>query len=291
MSRWNSFAIPAGIAVAALLSPLASAQTGFKLPRASQAASVAQTLGTSRVSIEYHRPGVKGRVIWGDLVPYGAVWRTGANEATTLELSHPAKVAGHDVPAGKYAFFAIPEKQRWTLILNAQHEQWGAFFHDAAKDVLRFEVEPQVAPFTEWMTFAIDPVAPGTATVRLSWERLQIGFQVEFDVRAIVLAEIEAALAKAKPDEWATYFKAAKYYHENDLAPDQALAWVDKAHGIKASFSTLELKARILHRAGRTAEALPLLEQAIELATGVAPKEYVDSLRALAAEYSGAARK
>ena len=290
MSRW-SIASLASVLGFALLLPAARAQTGFKLPRLSQAASVAQTLGTSKVAIEYHRPGVKGREIWGDLVPYGELWRAGANEATTLELSHPAKVAGHDVPAGKYAFFAIPGKQRWTLVLNAQAEQWGSFFHDAAKDVLRFEVEPQVVPLTEWMTFTIEPTAAGTGTVRLAWERVQVAFTVEFDVRAIVLAEIEAALAKAKPDEWATYFKAAKYYHENDLAPEQALAWIDKALGIKESFSSLELKARILHRAGRTAEALPLLEKAIELAGGVAPKDYIDSLRALAAEYSGAARK
>ena len=150
-----------------------------KQPQASPAASVSLAVGTTTVAVEYHRPAVKSRVIWGELVPFDAVWRTGANEATTLRFADAVKVDGHEVPAGTYAFFAIPGKEKWTLILNKTAVQWGAFKYSAAEDQLRFEVKPAVAPLQEWLRYTIEPTGPDSAAVQLAWEKLSVQFKVE----------------------------------------------------------------------------------------------------------------
>lgn len=147
--------------------------------QASPAASISQSVGLSTVAIEYHRPAVKGRPIWGALVPYDAVWRTGANEATTIRFSDAVKVEGKDVPAGTYAFFAIPGKDKWTLILNKTAAQWGAFKYSAAEDQLRFDVKPASAPMQEWLRYSIEPSSANSAVVQLAWEKLSVQFTVE----------------------------------------------------------------------------------------------------------------
>ena len=264
----------------------ASAETKLERVWPSPPAAVSLTIGTTDVAIEYHRPGVKGRAIWGALVPYGEVWRTGANEATTLRLEHAARIDGHDVPAGTYAFFAIPEKDRWTLILNRKAQQWGHYAYKAEEDQLRWTVVPKEAPHTEWLAYTIDPVDADSALVRLRWEKLEIPLTIDVDVSAIVLAEIDRRIAEAQPGDWELYLQAARHYHDTDHELPRALEWVDKSIAAKRSFWNLELKARLLDKTKRTAEALPLLEEAIPLArAGGAPKGYVDGLEKLLAEY------
>ncbi len=128
-----------------------------ELPRPSPAASVFEKIGTAKLTVTYSRPAVKGREIWGGLVPYGQVWRLGANDATTLEVSEPAKLAGHDLPAGAYALFAIPAKDKWTILVNSQAKQWGAYFRDPKKDLFTFDVTPSAGPHQEWLEFRLHP--------------------------------------------------------------------------------------------------------------------------------------
>ncbi len=282
----SSRALPlaaAGLALAAL-APTAAAQP--RLPFPSPAASVSQEIGTSRVTLEYHRPAVRGRAIWGALVPYGETWRLGANEATTLTLSHDGKVAGHDVPAGTYALFAVPARERWTLVLNRKAEQWGAYFHDPKEDLLRFEVVPATAPHAEWMTFALDAVEPGTVRVSWSWEKLTFSFPVELDVPGIVWAGVDAAL-KEKPDDMGTLLQAARWALQRKERLAEGRAWIDRSVAVKESFWNRELLANYLRHEGKTAEAVVAMRRAIELSKGKAPDGYGKALEATVAAWEG----
>lgn len=176
-----------------LLVPLAFAE--LTLPRVSQKASVTQTVGLTDVTIMYNRPGVKGRVIWGGLVPYDKVWRTGANEATTITLSQAVKINGQPLPAGTYSFHTIPGKTSWTLIFNKTAEQWGSYDYDASKDALRIQVTPVTGPNQEWMAFSFSDVSTDGATVELAWEKLRVPFKIEADTRTQAMASIDKALS------------------------------------------------------------------------------------------------
>lgn len=255
-----------------------------RLPFPSPAASVSQEIGTSRVTVEYHRPAVRGRAVWGALVPYGETWRLGANEATTISLTHAAKVAGKDVPAGTYALFAVPGKERWTLVLNRKAQQWGSYFHDPKEDLLRFEVAPAAAPHAEWMTFAMEPVEPGTVRVSWAWEKLAFSFPVEFDVPAIVWTAVDAAL-KEKPDDFATLLQAARWARQRKERLAEGRAWLDRSLAVKESFWNRELLANYLHDAGKTAEAIGEMRRAVELSKGKAPDGYWKALEVTIAEW------
>lgn len=261
--------------VLTLLAPFATA--AITLPQASPSVRVEHAVGVSKVEVRHHRPAVKGRTIWGDLVPYGKVWRLGANNATTLTLSHPAKVNGHDVPAGQYALFAIPTAEKWTLILNKKAEQWGAYFYDAKEDLLRFDVVPQPAAHTEWFAIDVTPASDRLLEAAIRWEKLRVPFTIEFDTQGIVWKSIETELASPAAT-WESWHNAARYAWQNDQRLADALAWVDKAQALKESFWNYELKALILRKLGRTDEARPLMAKAKELAAGKAPKEYIEGL-------------
>ncbi len=280
----NARALPLAVAGLALatLAPSAAAQP--RLPFPSPASTVSQEIGTSLVTIEYHRPAVRGREIWGALVPYGETWRLGANEATTLTLSHDAKVAGHDVPAGAYALFAVPGKERWTLVLNRKAKQWGSYFTDPKDDLLRFEVAPAAGPPVERMTFALEPVEPGTVRVSWAWEKLAFSFPVEFDVAAIVWAGVDAAL-KEKPDDMGTLLQAARWALQRKERLSEGRTWIDRSVAVKESFWNRELLANYLRHAGKTAEAIVAMKRAIELSKGKAPDGYWKALEATVAAW------
>lgn len=264
-------------AAAVCLTLAVPAQAQLKIPRESPPATSRLGVGISTIEVVYHRPAVKGRAIWGGLVPYGEVWRLGANDATTIELSHPAKVAGRDVPAGTYGLFAIPGSEAWTIILNKRPKQWGAYFYKAEEDLLRFEVKPEAGLVTEWMTLTLTPVTRERVTVDFAWEKLRFSFPVEFDVDGIVWAHYDAGLADPKAD-WAAYQTAAHYAVQRKQRLPEAMKWIDKAIALQESFWNYETKARLLHLEGKTAEAIPLLEKALALSRGKAPEGYQKGL-------------
>jgi tetratricopeptide (TPR) repeat protein len=273
------------VAALAFLLPLCaalSAQADIKLPKPSPGASVKTEIGTAAVTIDYHRPGVKGRKIWGELVPYGQVWRLGANNATTITFSDAVKVEGKDVPAGTYGLFAIPAQDKWTLILNKQPKQWGAYFYKAEEDVLRFDVQPQAGPFTEWMVFGITPAGSGKAVVEMAWENLRVPFRVEVDADAMAWKSVDEALAGSPT--WEDYQTAAHWALQTDQRLAEAMTWIDKASAMQESFWNHETKAKLLQKAGKTEEALVHLDKAMTLAAGKAPKEYIAGLEAGKAE-------
>lgn len=262
----------------------------IRLPQPSPAAKVGLAIGVTDVEITYHRPGVKGRGIWGGLVPYDQVWRLGANEATTISFSTPVQVEGKDVPAGKYALFAIPGKDKWTLVLNKKAEQWGAYFYKQEEDVLRFDVKPQSGPpteKTEWMSFSITPASATSATVEMAWETLRVPFTVSADVDRMAWSGIDAVLA-GKPDAEA-YLTAVQYAYNKGVRLDEAMAWTDKALALEANnFWGHEFKARLLQKQGKVDEAIQHLDKAMETAKGKAPQEYIDGLAQLKKDWTKA---
>lgn len=268
--------------VLAAVPALAQVQQLFESP----AATVSQNLGLTRIDLTYHRPAVKGRAVWGGLVPFGQVWRAGANDATTLAFNTDVTVAGQPVAKGTYALFMIPGKEAWTVVLNRQSKQWGAYFHKADQDALRFEVKPAAGPHQEWLAYTLDLQDRTTVQVALAWEKLRIAFPVAADVdglyRAHLTEELAKAESKAPKDAWGVYFQAGKY-HLNGGRAGEAAPLLEKAHALVENFWTCEWLARLRHAQGRAAEALPLLDRAKALAAGKAPKEYVEGLDVLKA--------
>ena len=170
-----------------------NAQNEKKAPevRVSPKATVMQTIGFTDVTISYSRPGVKGRKIWGDLVPYDKVWRAGANEATKMTFSKDVTINGHKLPTGSYAFFVIPAKDEWTLIFNKVADQWGAFSYDKnkAQDALQIKVKPVDNNFTEWLEYNFSDMdvqkagMKNSAVVNLLWEKLRVPFTVATETK------------------------------------------------------------------------------------------------------------
>ena len=281
----------ASVILLSAFSAVVLAQAPLRLPRPSQKASVMQTVGVTDVTITYSRPGVKGRKIWGDapagtasgtatlddsrvrakdapIVPFGHVWRTGANEATMFEVSDSVLINGQPLPAGRYSLHTIPAKDGdWTIIFNSDAGQWGSFSHDEKKDVLRVKAKPQmVADNQEWLMYSLDPVTDNSAQVNIRWEKVSVPFTVEVkDVKALTLEKARASLAAAKPDDWQIRAQAANFALQNKLNPEEAMQWLDQSIKIKETFNNVGLKARTLADQGKTAEAIAAGEKAIQL--------------------------
>lgn len=264
-----------------------SSAAPVELPRPSPAASVFEKIGTAKLTVTYSRPAVKGREVWGGLVPYGQVWRLGANDATTLEISEACKLAGHELPAGSYALFAIPAKDKWTIVVNSQAKQWGAYFRDPKKDVFSFDVTPSAGPHQEWLEYRIHPDSARVVRVEMAWEKLRISFAVEVDVNGIVWKNLDAAHAAAGPKEHTDFYQSARFSRETGERKAEAMGWLDEGMKRGDSFWMDELKGDLLADEGKYAEAAPHLEKAIEGSKKAgAPEEWRDGARRKLAEWA-----
>ena len=258
-----------------------------RLPRPSQKASIMQTVGVTDITITYSRPGVKGRKIWGDppataksgtatlddsttrvkdapIVPYGHVWRTGANEATTFTVTDDVMINGQKLPAGTYSLHTIPGRDEWTIIFNSDAGQWGSFTYDEKKDVLRVKAKPQAATDNqEWLQYSFPEVTPTSARVAIRWEKIVVPFTVEIpNVDALMKARIDAAIA-ANPTDWKIPLQVANQY-ANDDKWDEALKWTDQSIKVKETYQNLATRASLLYAAGRKDEAFTVADQAIK---------------------------
>jgi tetratricopeptide (TPR) repeat protein len=264
------------VAVCALINADALAQ-GIPVPRtASPGAEVAQSIGISTVRITYSRPAVKGRAVWGSVVPYGWTkgngrdipWRAGANENTVVEFSHDAKVAGKAVPAGKYGlFYVVNEDGSAEAILSKDHRSWGSFHYDAARDQLRTKIQTRAIPHTELLTYDFINLSKNGAELVLNWEKKQIVLPIEFAVDDIVMANAAEELKGPTGFTWQGFASAADYALQNKVNLETANNWIDRAVAQNKNFNTLNTKAGLLRLTGKTAEADKMQNEAMTLAT------------------------
>lgn len=284
------------VLLAFVVTSTAAQSPAIRFPRASQKASVMQTIGVTDVSITYHRPAVKGRTIWGDplpsqadvkgeatldnqmirpkeaaIVPWGHVWRAGANDATVFEVTDDVLINGQKLSAGKYSLHAIPTKEEWTIIFNSDYGQWGSFNYDAAKDKLRVKTKPEwVAESQELLQYSIPVQTPNTAKVVLRWEKIAVPFTVEVpNIEAIWRVKADAAIA-ANPTDWSLPANVAGQYAQEQKWTE-ALAFADKALKVEERWETLRTRAIILLNSGQKEEGLKAADLAI--ARGKADKK------------------
>jgi hypothetical protein len=249
-----------------------------------------QTIGVTDLTITYSRPGVKGRKIWGDapaaaeanvkgeatlddqnarlkgapIVPWGHVWRAGANEATTFVVTDDVLVNGQKLAAGSYSLHTIPGKDEWIIVFNGVANQWGSFSYDASKDTLRVKVKPEwVNENQEWLEYSIPVVTPNSARVVLRWEKIAVPFTVEVpNVESVWRSKVDTAIA-ANPTDWRIPLQVAGAYASDDKW-DEALKWADQSIKVKQTFQNLSAKANLLYNAGRKDEAFVVADQAIQ---------------------------
>jgi tetratricopeptide (TPR) repeat protein len=221
-----------------------------------------QVVGMVEIKIDYHRPGVRGREIWGKLVPFDQVWRAGANENTTISFSNEVIIDGKNVPAGSYGLHMIPTESDWTIILSKDYRAWGSFFYKEENDQLRFKVKPVSSDFQEWLMYTFDEVTPNSATVSLRWEKLQVPLKIEIDLNKLMLEEMAVQLTSLPGFSWQGWNQAANYCYSNDFNLDQGLEWADRSIGINKNVTNTYTKALILNALGKKDESEKLKEEA-----------------------------
>lgn len=235
-------------------------------PQPSPSAKLSQKVGLTDVEIDYSRPGMKGRKIFGDLVPFGEVWRTGANSSSKITLSDDVKIGGQDVPKGTYALYTIPGKDEWTVIVHKYLENWGAGGYDQTQDLCRFTVKPTTTG-DKYETFTIDfsDLTYSTAMLELKWENTKISFKIETPADALVEKQIKSTLVDGPSA--GSYASAAGYYLEKGKELDQALAWINMAIEKRPeAFWYVHTKAKILAKQGKKKEAIETATKSMEMA-------------------------
>jgi DUF2911 family protein/tetratricopeptide repeat protein len=253
--------LPVSLAVAVS----AAAQAPIRLPDLSPAAVAGQTIGVTDIQINYHRPAVNKRKIWGGLVPYGVMWRAGANENTTISFSTPVKVEGQTLPAGTYGLFMIPTAAQWTVVLSKFSGDWGAYNYEQSEDAARVTVTPQTTSDSEErLAFTFDDLTPSSVILSLRWEKLRLPLKIETDLMSTVRASIRNELRGGKHWNSDAYVAAARFeLRYGD--PDIALKYVDRALSLRTTGNALRTKANIVEKKGDKKEAAALRERANQI--------------------------
>ena len=259
----------ASLAILFLVCSARAALGQLQPPLPSPNATVAQTIGVTKVEVVYSRPHVKGptrkeeRVIWGALVPYEKVWRTGANNVTKFTADGDITVEGQKLAAGSYGLFTIPGKEEWTVIFNKQST--GGPDYSAEKDVLRVKAKPQASEMHELFTIGFPQVTSNSAVLALQWEKLSVSVNLGADTNAQFLSNARDAVAKAKADDWRTPLTAARYLYDNKYAAADAASFLEKSLSVKETFANLSTKAGVLAGEGKTREAVATAQKALSM--------------------------
>jgi Protein of unknown function (DUF2911) len=249
------------------------AQSDLKLPDVSQAAEVKQRIALTDIAIKYHRPLVNGRKIWGGLVPYGKVWRVGANENTTIEFSDPVSVEGKPLDKGVYGLHMIPNQDSWTVIFSKTNTAWGSYSYDQKDDALRVDVKPKpLAENDEALEFEFENLKPTSTAVTMKWEKLGVPFTVSVDDANQTLQNIRAQMKGAGQFAWQAPDQAAQFCLTRKINLDEALRWADASIQNEERFENLSTKADILKALNRQDEAKTTWNKALE--KGKAPDLY-----------------
>lgn len=248
----------------------------LQTPRVSPASVVSQKIGMSEITINYSRPSVQGREIWGQLVPYGfttfgfgngnpAPWRAGANENTTITFTDDVKIDGQPLAAGTYGLFMVVEKDKdWTIIFSKDNGSWGSFFYEEANDALRITAKPEKSEFTEWLEYGFDDNTASATLVYLKWENIKIGFDCEFDAEEIALTSIRTQLKSLPGFSWQGWQAAAFYCLQNNINLAEAEVWCQKSISMNENAGNRNLLGYIVMNQEKMDEALKIFEENLE---------------------------
>jgi len=256
----------------------------IEFPEASPAATVKQRVGLTDIEVSYSRPGMKGRVVFGALVPYGQVWRTGANTSTKISFSTAVKLNGTVVPAGTYELFTIPGKSAWTVIIHQDKSAWGAYTYDAKDDIARITATPLSLPHpVETFAIGFNDLRDESANLCLTWEKVRVPVKIEVDFASALVSRIEAAAGS--PSSQFPYAQAAMFYLDHDLDLKKAAGWMDAAIAANPkAFYLVYRKALILEKMGDKPAAIATAQEVLEgagEATGPIKAEYRELSQAL----------
>lgn len=263
---------PAPVVAVVAPSPAASPQNPSpdvlrqlpELPQKSPGAQVRQEVGITTIEVIYSSPAARGRTVWGELVPFGEKWRTGANAPTRVSFEHDVSVGDKPVPAGTYTLFTIPTESTWTVVLNKDPKNEGVFAHDAAQDVARIEVPSSEGPARERLIFLFEDTTDEGTKLVLEWAGKRVAIPIAIDTKGHVKKSIDATMASA----WRPLFNAGRYALDADNDPERALALFEKSIAIHASWWNHWWAAQTLQKLGRNADARQHAEKAKELGKG-----------------------
>jgi len=246
-----------------LLGSVANAQSFvLELPRPSQHAVVTQRVGITDVTINYHRPVVNKRKVWGGLVPYGQVWRAGANENTFIQFTDPVTIEDKPLPKGTYGLHMIPGENEWTVIFSKNSTAWGSFTYNQAEDALRVTVKPQTSEFHEALTYDFDDVKPDSSVVTLRWEKVAVPFKVGVNTHEIVEQNLHYQLRGLAQYSWEGWDDAANYLLQEKIALDEALQYSDKSIQNESRYDNFMTKSQVLDALNRKEEATTARDKA-----------------------------
>ncbi len=236
------------------------------LPLPSQQAEISQRIGITTITINYHRPLAKDRKIWDGLVPYGKVWRAGANENTTITFSDPVLIEGKPLDKGTYGLHMSPTADEWTIIFSKNSTSWGSFTYDQAEDALRVTVKPKAADLHNALTYEFDQLQPDSAVVELEWEKIAIPFKVAVDVHNVVQASLKKQLRNLSQYTWMSWDDAANYLLTEKIVPDDALTYANKSIENEDRYENELTKSKALAALNRKDEAATAQKKALDLA-------------------------
>jgi tetratricopeptide (TPR) repeat protein len=273
------FCLLAVISVAT--SRVSSAQSFvLDLPLQSQRAEISQTIGITDITINYHRPLANDRRVWGALVPYGKVWRAGANENTTITFSDPVLIEGKPLDKGTYGLHVIPSADEWTFIFSKNSTSWGSFTYDQAEDALRVTVKPKTADMHNALTYDFDQLQPDSAVIELQWEKIAAAFKVSVDVHDVVQASLKKQLRNLSGYTWMSWDDAANYLLAEKIALDNALAYANKSIENEDRYENELTKSKVLAALNRKDEAATAQKKALDLASPLQIHLYARQLQA-----------
>ena len=265
----------------------ATAHAEFVAPRVSPNATVKQTIGVTVFTLTFSRPGVKNRVIWGELVPYDKPWRTGANRATTFTSTDDFEVEGKKLAAGSYAIVTIPGKDSWVVAFNKDLDLYSKTDYDEKKDALRVTVKPEeLAMQIETFTIVFRNVTPDGTQLTFNWDRLRVPVALKVDTKGLVLAKGRNAVVNAKADDWETPLTVGRYFWNEKVGnPGEAATFVERSRSIKKTVGNTSFKARMLAAEGKYAEAVKVGEEAVAMAKASPDKPNTEAFEKALAEW------
>lgn len=250
-----------------IITAMVYGQSGIVLPDVSQHAVVKQRVALTDIAIDYHRPLVGGRKIWGALVPFGDVWRAGSNVNTTIEFSSPVTIEGKPLAKGLYGLHMIPTADAWTIIFSKAATSWGSYTYDQAEDALRVTVKALPAEMQEALVYVFDDLKPNSAVATLKWEKLAVPFRISVSDEDATLPSIRAQLRGGMQYSWDSWNYAANFCLERKINLEEALKWADKSIGVEERFENLQTKANLLKALNRGPDAVAVQAKALEIAT------------------------